>query len=65
MNIDENILDVVKPTLEKKLKENGNPVFAIKIGTKIITGKQSNLTMKTDCMSLVMPLTGARTGSGY
>ena len=43
-NIDENILDVVKPTLEKKLKENGNPVFAIKIGTKIITGKQSDLT---------------------
>ena len=43
-NIDENILDVVKPTLDKKLKENGNPVIAMKIGTKIITGKQSNLT---------------------
>ena len=43
-NIDENILDVVKPTLEKKLKENGNPVIAMRIGKKIITGKQSNLT---------------------
>ena len=43
-NIDENILDVVKPTLEKKLKENGNPVIAIKIGTKMITGKQTDLT---------------------
>ena len=44
VNIDENILDVVRPTLEKKLKENGNPVIAIKIGKKIITGKQSDLT---------------------
>ena len=43
-NIDENILDVVKPTLEKKVKENGNPVIAMKIGKKIIMGKQSDLT---------------------
>ena len=43
LNIDENILDVVKPALEKKEKENGNPVIAMKIGKKIITGKQTDL----------------------
>ena len=43
LNIDENILDVVKPALDKKEKENGKPVIAMKIGRKIITGKQSDL----------------------
>ena len=42
-NVDENILDVVKPALEKKEKENGKPVIAMKIGREIITGKQSDL----------------------
>lgn len=43
LNIDENILDVVKPALDKKKTENGKPVFAIKIDRKIIIGKQSEL----------------------
>ena len=43
LNIDENILDVVKPALDKKQIENGKPVIAMKIGEKIITGKQSEL----------------------
>ena len=43
VNVDESILDVVKPALDKKEKENGKPVIALKIGRKIITGKQSDL----------------------
>ena len=43
LNIDESILDVVKPALDKKKIENGKPVIAMKIGRKIITGKQSDL----------------------
>ena len=43
LNIDENYLDVVKPSKERKIKENGKPSIAIKIGDKIITGKQSKL----------------------
>ena len=43
INVDENILDVVKPALEKKEKENGKPIIAMKIGREIITGKQSDL----------------------
>ena len=43
LNIDEYYLDVVKPSLERKIKENGKPSIAIKIGDKIITGKQSKL----------------------
>ena len=43
LNIDENILDVVKPALDKKQIENGKPIIAMKIGEKIITGKQSEL----------------------
>ena len=43
INIDENILDVVKPALEKKKKENGKPIIVIKIGEKIISGKQTEL----------------------
>jgi uncharacterized protein (UPF0371 family) len=42
LNIDEDILDVVKPALEMKEK-GGRPVIALKIGQKIITGKQSEL----------------------
>ena len=43
INIDENILDVVKPALEKKKKENGKPIILIKIGERIISGKQTEL----------------------
>jgi len=43
LKIDENYLDVIKPALEKKEKENGTPVIAIKAGKKIITGKQTDL----------------------
>ena len=43
LNIDETYLDVVKPALAKKEKENGTPVIAIKINKKIITGKQTDL----------------------
>lgn len=43
LEIDENFLDVVKPALDKKEKENGTPVIAIKAGRKIITGKQTDL----------------------
>ena len=43
LKIDENYLDVVKPSLEKKEKEKGLPIIAIKAGKKIITGKQTEL----------------------
>ena len=43
LKIDENYLDVIKPALKKKEKENGLPVIAIKIGKKILTGKQTDL----------------------
>ena len=43
LKIDENYLDVIKPALKKKEKENGLPVIAIKIGKKILTGKQTEL----------------------
>ena len=43
LNIDETYLDVIKPALDKKEKENGLPVIAIKINKKIITGKQTDL----------------------
>ncbi len=43
LQIDENYLDVIKPALDKKKKENGLPVIAIKAGKKIITGKQTDL----------------------
>ena len=42
IGIDENYLDVIKPALEKSKKE-GLPVISIKIGKKIITGKQTEL----------------------
>ena len=43
LQIDETYLDVIKPALDKKQKENGLPVIAMKIGKKIITGKQTDL----------------------
>ena len=43
INIDENYLDVIKPALDKKEKENGLPVIAMKVNKKIITGKQTDL----------------------
>ena len=43
LGIDENYLDVIKPALDKKEKEHGLPVIAMKINKKIITGKQTDL----------------------
>ncbi len=43
LKIDENYLDVIKPALDKKAKEKGLPVIAIKVGKRIITGKQTDL----------------------
>ena len=42
LNIDENYIDVIKPALEKS-KEKNSPVIAMKVGRKIITGKQTEL----------------------
>ena len=42
LDIDETFLDVIKPALEKSKKEN-TPVISMKIGRKIITGKQTNI----------------------
>ena len=42
IDIDENYLDVIKPALEKSKKES-LPVISLKIGKKIITGKQTDL----------------------
>ena len=43
LGIDEDYLDVVKPALEKKEKEHGLPVIAMKVNKKIITGKETSL----------------------
>ena len=43
LNIDESYLDVIKPALEKKEKEKGLPVIAMKVNRKMITGKQTDL----------------------
>ena len=43
IGIDESYLEVIKPALEKKQKENGLPVIAISVNKKIITGKQTDL----------------------
>jgi len=43
LNIDEEYLEVVKPALQKKEKEKGLPVIAMKVNSKIITGKQTDL----------------------
>ena len=42
VGVDENYLDVIKPALEKREKEN-KPVISMKIGRKIITGKQTDI----------------------
>ena len=42
LNIDVNYLDVIKPALEKK-KEKMSHIVAIKVGKKIITGKQTEI----------------------
>ncbi len=42
LNIDETYLDVIEPALAKS-KEKGAPVIAMKVGRKIITGKQTEL----------------------
>ena len=42
LNIDEYYLDVIKPAL-KKAQEKNSPVIALKVGKKIITGKQTDL----------------------
>jgi uncharacterized protein (UPF0371 family) len=42
LNIDSSYLDVIEPALEKSKKEN-RPVISMKIGRKIITGKQTDL----------------------
>lgn len=49
MGINENYLEVVKPALVKKEKEN-KQVVAIKIGKKIITGKESELLSPVSAM---------------
>jgi uncharacterized protein (UPF0371 family) len=43
IHINTNILGVIQPALDKKEKENGLPVMAIKIDEKIIFGKQTEL----------------------
>ena len=43
LNINEDMLEVVKPAIEASLKQNGRPVIAMKINGKIITGKQTKL----------------------
>ncbi len=42
LNIDEKYLDVIEPALEKSEKE-GVPVISMKVGKKILTGKQTDL----------------------
>ena len=42
VGVDENYLDVIAPALEKKEKSN-SPAIALKIGKKIITGRQTDL----------------------
>jgi len=42
LHIDETYLDVIEPAL-KKAEEKGAPVIAMKVGRKIITGKQTDL----------------------
>ena len=51
VGIEEDYLDVIKPALEKSKKENA-PVISMKIGKKIITGKQTDLL--TPASSLII-----------
>ncbi|MBR3898129.1 MAG: DUF1846 domain-containing protein [Bacilli bacterium] len=43
LGIDESYLEVVKPALDKKNKEGGIPVIAMKVGRKVVTGKETDL----------------------
>jgi uncharacterized protein (UPF0371 family) len=43
LKIDEFYLDVVEASLDKRDKEKGLPVIALKVGKKIITGKQTDI----------------------
>ena len=43
LKIDEEYLDVIKPSLEKSKAEGGLPVIAMKVNKKILTGKQTDL----------------------
>ena len=51
LDIDEKYLEVIEPALEKSQKEN-KPVIAMKIGRKIITGKQTDIL--TPASSLIL-----------
>ena len=51
LNIDENYLDVIKPALDKSQHEN-KPVMSLKVGRKIITGKQTDIL--TPASSLII-----------
>ena len=51
LEIDETFLDVISPALEKRDKENV-PVISMKIGRKIITGKQTSIL--TPASSLIL-----------
>lgn len=51
LDIDEHYLDVIAPALEKSKKE-GKPVISMKLGKKIITGKQTDIL--TPASSLIL-----------
>ena len=51
LDIDEKYLDVIEPAL-KKSEKVGRPVISLKIGKKIITGKQTNIL--TPASSLIL-----------
>jgi uncharacterized protein (UPF0371 family) len=42
LKVDENYLDVIEPALKKK-EEDNLPVIAMKVGRKILTGKQTDI----------------------
>ena len=52
LKIDEMYLDVIKPALDKRKKENGLPVIAMKVNKKIITGKQTDLLTPAGTVTL-------------
>ena len=51
LNIDGDYLDVVKPSLEKKAK-SGCPSMAIKVGKKIVTGRQTDI-LTAPCSTII------------
>ena len=51
LNIDETYLDVIEPALIKSKKE-GKPVISMKIGKKIITGKQTDILTPASALIL-------------